>query len=1297
MEAGTIINDRFRIQIRAGEGGMGVVYRADEVSTGQTVAIKVMHSADATGRARFLREAQALSSVSYPAIVACLGHGALPTGEPWMAMEWVDGEDLAKRLDRGPVTPHEALQIIKGLAGALEAIHAAGIVHRDVKPGNVILEHGEPSRARLIDFGVARMRDARTLTEFGVVLGTPAYMAPEQIRGANDADDRADLYALGVILFECVTGRLPFDSPNFIGVMTQALFERAPRIRDINPSLSPGLDALVDALLEKDPNRRFGPARAILEALDSSDLDRLVSQPPPPPPPLALGLTEDELLFVSVVFVSREIVRPVVSTADTVVDRTEGHLVRTIEKIAAPFHGRVEGLRDGTVLVAFSARGTATDQAALAARTALAIRDLGTGLPIALATGRSSTQCSSLYSDAAVRAATLSKSCSAEETAIPIDETTRGLLDTRFSIEQRQSLFFLLAEDPFGDAGRLLCGRLTPFVGREREVSLIEKTFDDVLQEPQGAAAIVVGEAGSGKSRLGREVLAMLSRMEPNTEIWVARGEAVRAGSSFGMLASALHRTCGIREGEPMDVRHQKLATFVRARMNQANVGSVITFLSEITETHSAEDALNEELRAARKDPVLMRDRLRFAFEDLVDSTTQLRPLVLLLEDLHWGDVPSIKVLDMAFQRLRSRPFFILALGRPEMLEQFPNLLAEWAPATVRLGGLSARACQQLILRIVGDQTSQDMIASIVARSAGHPLFLEELVRTIAEASSAGTNALPETVLAMVQSRVAKLPAEARRVLRAASIFGEVFWLEGVAALLGSTDTVSDVEAWLRVLCDREFVEYKRTSRFALQQEFRFRHALFREAAYAMLTDVDKATGHRLAGTFLEQLGETNASLLATHFDLANESARAAPYHARAARDALWGGDFDEAVNQADRVIDGQATGTVLGDALILKADALQWRGIYEEAGQLAELALEHVEPGSDIWFGAATMVTMISMRRIHPKKTHEMCKMLLAWGATHEWTDAFIEAAIRTALQAYVGGQYQIAESLIQLLADLHETAHQREPRMRALLEVLARSQCTVARKYDDTIRHALEAARLFEQVGDIRNAAGQRLDATFTLVDMGQFDRAIDICKDLLVVAKRLTVERLHSIATGMLGAALVADGRADEALPALLDARRQFDKLGDFRNGGSIRNKLGRCHRLRKEFDLAEAALDESELMLAELPRLRAMTHAHKALLFVDLARPTEALEQAAKGMQISEQLGRIGTDEILVRYAEIESLLLHGQRDQAAEKIAIAKERLLWMANHLTDETIKTSFLTKVDENRRVMAMPTPTIQ
>lgn len=1291
MNTPMLIDDRFRVVEVAREGGMGIVYRGVDTHSGESVAIKLMRHVGPLDESRFQREAGVLAQLSFPSIVAFRGHGKLPTGESWLAMEWLDGESLSVRLERGSLSIFEALLVAKAIAGALVAAHERGIVHRDIKPSNIILVGKDPARAKLIDFGLARIKDADRATWSGSLLGTPAYMAPEQIRAASHVDGRADLYALGVVLFECLTGKAPFAADgDVLGAITRALFEVAPRLRDIDSAFPEPLDELVFSLLEKEPQRRLAPANAVLHALEEIDVDADRPSVTCMMFPKPAGLTENELRFASVVLVDPHLTSFVPDDAAPASGRFTS-LLTSVERLAAPFHGRVEGLRDGRVLVFFTARGEATDQAIMAARTGLAIGNQGVGAAIGVATGRATAELGSLFSDVAVRAGALIKQSIIHGGAIAIDETTRGLLDQRFLIEREQGALLLATEDLSKKTGRLLCGRPAPFVGREREVTFIQKVFEEVVSEPRASVVIVAGDAGAGKSRLAREVLTALTFLEPMTEIWTASGKTITSARSFGMLATALQRAAEIRDSEAPDVRHQKFATFIEKRTNDKISPSVITFLGEVLGFDTGPDGTTPELRAARRDPILMGDRIRLAFEDLVDSITQNRPLVFVLEDLHWSDVPTIKLLDVSLRKLRTRPFLILALGRSEMFEVFPSLFGERAPHNIRLTGLSRRACHNLVRRVLGDKATNETIAAIVERSAGHPLFLEELVRFITEAPASAGNGLPETVLAMVQSRVSRLPAEARRVMRAASVFGETFWSGGVSKLLGSGDEIQSIEKWLGALCDREIIEERRESRFPNEREYGFRHALFRESAYAMLTDGDKVKGHQLAGLYLEEKGETNAASLAAHFKNAQEPGRGARYLLQVTRQALLGGDFDAVLRHVDELVAGEVEATMKGEALALKAEAMHWRGAYEQAGELADAALKTLEPGSDLWFAALTTNAIAAVRCIHPEKLQSISATLAQWGSDHEWTAGFVEAAVRIGLQAFVGGQYKNARELMGPLEKLLGQSVDHGPRTGALLEFLAAIQANIAWKYDEAITHFFEAGRLYEELGDLRSAAGHRIDACFLLVDLGQCERTIHICEDVLPIVERLSVARHRTTAKILIGTALLHLGRLDESLHSLLDAKKELDLSSDTRTGGSIRNKLGRLHRLRGEFDIAKTMFEEAEQMLATLPRLRAICHANKALLWVEMGQPAIALEQARIAMDLLGELGRMGMDEVIVRYAYVESLRHARETDAAIRELAIAKERVFWIANHLSDAQIKASFLSGIEENRRIVEM------
>jgi serine/threonine protein kinase len=227
MGEGAVVAERFVIEQHAGLGGMGDVFRAVDRQTGKRVALKLLRQRTEEHVARFQREARLLAALRHPAIVQYVAHGETDDGRHYLAMEWLEGEDLATRLRKGPLGVADSLAVAGRIAEALVAVHGQGVVHRDLKPANVFLPGGDPARAMLIDFGIARPEDTvHQLTSSAAILGTPAYMAPEQIQGACSVDVRSDVYSLGAILFECLTGRPPFVGPHVMAVLAKVLCPR---------------------------------------------------------------------------------------------------------------------------------------------------------------------------------------------------------------------------------------------------------------------------------------------------------------------------------------------------------------------------------------------------------------------------------------------------------------------------------------------------------------------------------------------------------------------------------------------------------------------------------------------------------------------------------------------------------------------------------------------------------------------------------------------------------------------------------------------------------------------------------------------------------------------------------------------------------------------------------------------------------------------------------------------------------------------------------------------------------------
>ena len=258
---------QYEIREVVGRGGMGVVLKAGDTKLNRTVAIKVLApelAANAAARKRFLREARAAAAVNHPHVVSIF---AIEEGKmPYLAMEYVDGESLQQKINAaGPLELREILRIGMQIASGLAAAHGQGLIHRDVKPSNVLLENGV-ERVKLTDFGLARAVDDVSITRTGEVAGTPEYMSPEQADGRT-FDPRSDLFSLGSVLYAMCTGRSPFRAESTMRAMRRVCEDRPRAIQEVNPDVPRWLADLVDKLLEKEPSERIQTAAEVEDLL----------------------------------------------------------------------------------------------------------------------------------------------------------------------------------------------------------------------------------------------------------------------------------------------------------------------------------------------------------------------------------------------------------------------------------------------------------------------------------------------------------------------------------------------------------------------------------------------------------------------------------------------------------------------------------------------------------------------------------------------------------------------------------------------------------------------------------------------------------------------------------------------------------------------------------------------------------------------------------------------------------------------------------------------------------------------
>lgn len=275
---GRVISNRYRILALIGEGGMGAVYVAEHLLIGRKVAVKRLHpelAGDERAVARFQREARAAGSTGHEHVVEVLDLGYGDDGAPFLVMEYLRGLSLARVLEQdGKLPAKRACKIVGQVLSALAAVHRCGVMHRDLKPDNVLLirKRGDPEFVKVVDFGISKIHqeDAdpkNNLTRTGVTLGTPFYMSPEQARGLKDLDYRVDLYGVGVILYECLAGKLPFEGDNYHQLLQAILAGKPAPIRDLRPDIDPDLADIVERAIARDIAERYATADEFLGAL----------------------------------------------------------------------------------------------------------------------------------------------------------------------------------------------------------------------------------------------------------------------------------------------------------------------------------------------------------------------------------------------------------------------------------------------------------------------------------------------------------------------------------------------------------------------------------------------------------------------------------------------------------------------------------------------------------------------------------------------------------------------------------------------------------------------------------------------------------------------------------------------------------------------------------------------------------------------------------------------------------------------------------------------------------------------
>jgi tetratricopeptide (TPR) repeat protein len=1288
MQPGELIADRFEIRREAGAGGMSVVYQARDRLTGQFVALKVLETGQRDPARRFNREAQVLAELRHPGIVGFVDHGSTATGKRYLAMEWLDGEDLGERLARSGLSIAECVKLARRVADALAFAHARGIIHRDIKPGNLFLPDGDIERVKLLDFGIARMADPdHAVTRTGVRVGTPSYMSPEQARGLSELDARVDVFALGSVLFQCLSGRKPFSADDPMALIAKILLAEPPPLRELRPEVPPELDRLVAHMMAKDPDARLADGAAVVAALDGLGSLGGAAHVEGPRASPELTARERRLLCVAVV-------RGVRSSVN----------VDAVQEKVLGFGGRFERLADKSLVATFGGAGVATDLVAQAARCALQIRALLPDVALAIATGRGHLEADRVpFGEAIDRAARLLRLGQFDEvtraiseepapveerpaTSIRIDDVTAGLLGAQFDVGGDAAGLELRAEHEQLEGTRTLLGKATPCVGRDAELAAMEALFAAACSESEPRCVLVTAPAGVGKSRLRYELVKRLRERGAPFELLMGRGDPISAGAPFGLLGGAIRRSTGLRDGEPLGIRQRKLRARLERHLADAEAPRIVEFLGELTGTPFPDED-RVQLKAARADALLLGDQMRRAFEDWLAAECAAQPVLLVLEDLHWGDLPTVNFVASALRTLADRPLMVLALARPEVHELFPRVWEDRGVQEIRLFELTKKGSEKLVRKVLGDQADARLVERLVDRAAGNVFYLEELIR----AASEGREELPETVVAMMQARLEGMEPEARRLLRAASVFGQVFWKGAVHALLGGEQRTAEVTDWLHTLERRELITLRGASKFRGETEYVFRHAIVRDAAYGMLTDNDRRLGHRLAAGWLLSVGEAEPMVLAEHLERGGEPERAIEWYRRAAEQALGGNDFAQAIARAERGAICGAAGESLGTLRLLQAEARNWRAENAEAEKAALEAMRWLTPGSAPWYQSLAEAATASGQLGHQAQLVGLSQALLDVANAEPIASEMI-ALTRLAEQTLYCGKIDQAAALYRRIDGASRFPDR--PATAGRIYAALSSYALFKGDLGNFLAVITRAVDYFGEAGDLRSACWKMGERGYACLELGDAAQAQRVLRGVLAQAERMGLSTIAATARQNLGLALGRLGKLDEAAAVEKQAAQLFAAQRNRRMTDASRYYLALVHLAAGRLDEAEsearAAVDDAGAEPRLLPIL-AEGSAILAQVLLARARPAEAFEAARTAMELLEQMGGIDGGEAIIRLSWAETLAATGDLAQARAALETARTRLKAIAEKIGDPALRRQFLEQVPDNARTFAL------
>lgn len=913
LSAGTRVGP-YRIEDRLGAGGMGTVYRAQDERLQRTVALKqitpkVLDSERA--KKRFRREARAAARLNHPSIIHI--HDYFESEDcQWIVMEHAEGETLSSLLKAGSLPLRRRIEIAAEIADALAAAHAEGIVHRDLKASNVLVTNS--GNVKVLDFGLAKQignkSDQSTLTLEGQIVGTPHAMSPEQAMGQK-VDYRSDLFSLGILLYEMVTGVSPFLADNPLGTISRLSRFQPPPIKNYIPSPPKRLSALIFQLLEKSPRHRPDsadkvavPLRQIADALLSEELNaqeqiKVVDNDSDQPTPTGLRSERRQVTVLCFELISKR--QKTKSEAQPTYAVTE-NLERLLRKTSRVFDGHIASLlgRRGTIYFGYPLAHE--DAPRRAVNTALEIArqwadttffsafDFKIALHTCIAVVLDSGGREQLALGEGLDLANALMQTTADR-EVWISAATYRVLKESFLTEKRSGLdgietaYRLMIDDQVDSASwPVAIVASTPMVARTHELQLLLRCWKRVYRE-NGQAVLVRGEAGIGKSCL---VQSYFMKLKGEDVRWLSMTASPYSKTSPFQPVIDLLRHLFDLEGsaeDPLGILESQLALYDLA------APEVVPLFANLLAV-----PLDNRYAPLGYSPQKLRADLLAALVTLLARLSKKCPIVVAVEDLHWLDQATLSLLDTLISDISRAPILLLMTSRPEFVNRWDshrNLIE------VNIPRLAKNDVTTLIQQVVGNKSLPQEVSEMIAeKTDGVPLFVEELTKNLLEAEHLVENEhaytldgdieavhIPATLRDSLTARLDR-QGPAKQVAQVAAVIGREF-SQQLLSEIADLEPGELVEA-LAQLMSSELIFSKG---YAKKQRYIFKHALVQDTAYDSLLPHQRQSYHAsIAETLtgkLQMITRSQPEVIAHHYTEAKITDRAIDYWQKAGQVAI--------------------------------------------------------------------------------------------------------------------------------------------------------------------------------------------------------------------------------------------------------------------------------------------------------------------------------------------------------------------------------------------------------------------------